>query len=48
VINPFDYVCTSTKCPVVVAGKPLFRDQWHYRSSVARDYAFFIDAIVEL
>jgi len=48
VINPFDYVCTSTKCPVVVAGKPLYRDQWHYRSSVARDYAFFIDAIVEL
>jgi hypothetical protein len=47
VINPFDYVCTSTKCPVIVAGNPLYRDQWHYRSSVARDQASFIDAIVE-
>jgi len=48
VIDPFDYFCTSAKCPVVVAGKPLYRDEWHYRSSVARDYATFIDALVEL
>jgi peptidoglycan/LPS O-acetylase OafA/YrhL len=48
VIDPFDYFCTSAKCPIVVAGKPLYRDEWHYRSSVARDYATFIDALVEL
>jgi SGNH domain (fused to AT3 domains) len=48
VIDPFDYFCTSAKCPVVVAGKPLYRDEWHYRSSVVRDYATFIDAMVEL
>jgi len=48
VINPFDYVCTSTECPVIVAGNPLYRDQWHYRSSVVRDYASYIDAIVDL
>jgi hypothetical protein len=47
VIDPFDYFCTSAKCPVVIGGKPLYRDGWHYRSSVARDYATFIDALVE-
>jgi peptidoglycan/LPS O-acetylase OafA/YrhL len=48
VVNPFDYFCTSAKCPVVVGGKPLYRDAWHFRASVARDYATFIDAIVGL
>jgi peptidoglycan/LPS O-acetylase OafA/YrhL len=46
VIDPFDYFCISAKCPVVVAGKPLYRDEWHYRSSVTREYATFVDAIV--
>jgi peptidoglycan/LPS O-acetylase OafA/YrhL len=46
VVDPFDYFCTAAKCPVVVAGKPLYRDEWHFRASVARDYATFIDAIV--
>ena len=48
VVNPADYFCTSAKCPVVVAGKPLYRDAWHFRASVARDYATFIDVIVGL
>jgi peptidoglycan/LPS O-acetylase OafA/YrhL len=47
-VDPFDYFCTAAKCPVVVAGKPLYRDEWHYRASVTRDYATFIDAIVGL
>jgi peptidoglycan/LPS O-acetylase OafA/YrhL len=48
VVDPFDYFCTSAKCPVVVTGKPLYRDEWHFRASVARDHATFIDAIVGL
>jgi peptidoglycan/LPS O-acetylase OafA/YrhL len=47
VIDPFDYFCTSARCPVVVAGKPLYRDEWHYRASVTRERATFIDAIVD-
>jgi hypothetical protein len=46
-INPFDYLCTSTQCPIVVAGKPVYRDMWHYRASVTRDHATFIDLIVQ-
>lgn len=48
VVDPFDYFCSSAKCPVVVAGKPLYRDEWHVRASVARDDATFIDAMVGL
>jgi peptidoglycan/LPS O-acetylase OafA/YrhL len=47
VVDPFDYLCSTAKCPVVLAGKPLYRDEWHYRASVARDDATFIDAIVQ-
>jgi hypothetical protein len=46
VINPFDYFCTKVKCPVVIDGKPLYRDDYHYRASATRDYATFIDGIV--
>jgi hypothetical protein len=46
-INPFDYLCTATKCPVVIDGKPVYRDLWHYRASVTRDHATFIDSTVE-
>jgi len=46
-LSPFDYLCTPTKCPVVVAGEPVYRDMWHYRASVIRDYATFIDPLVQ-
>jgi hypothetical protein len=47
VIDPFEYICTSTQCPIVVGGRPLYRDEFHLRASVTRDAATFIDAIVE-
>lgn len=46
VINPFDYLCTTARCPAVLDGKPLYTDGYHLRASAAREYATFIDGIV--
>jgi peptidoglycan/LPS O-acetylase OafA/YrhL len=48
VVDPFDYLCSSTQCPIVVSGRPIYRDEWHLRASVTRDRATFIDTIVGL
>jgi len=46
VINPFDSLCTAARCPAVIDGKPLYTDDYHLRASAAREYATFIDGIV--
>jgi peptidoglycan/LPS O-acetylase OafA/YrhL len=46
IINPFDYLCSDVSCPVVLDGKPLYKDDTHMRASYAESHAKFIDELV--
>lgn len=46
VIDPFDYLCQSEKCPVILSGKPLYNDQGHIRAQYAESSATFIDNLL--
>ena len=45
-INPYDYFCPAGRCPVLINLKPIHMDDTHIRASYAREYATFIDEIV--
>lgn len=46
IIDPFDTLCSAEKCPYVVNGSPLYRDELHIRGSVTRTSATYIDALL--
>lgn len=46
IIEPLDIFCDGNACPILLDGRPLYRDMFHVRDSVARDRAVFIDQIV--
>ncbi|HUQ98887.1 MAG TPA: acyltransferase family protein [Gemmatimonadaceae bacterium] len=47
VINPADYLCTSTECPTVGSGgDPIYKDGNHMRASFVRDHATWIDKVL--
>lgn len=44
VIDPLDYICSDSVCPVVDAdGMPLYKDRVHLSARYAREHARFID-----
>lgn len=46
VIDPLNYLCDETRCPVVTDdGKAMYRDLWHLRPTYVRDAVTFLDAI---
>jgi len=46
VIDPLEYLCNSTACPVVDSdNKPIYHDMWNLRPSFVRERATFIDEI---
>lgn len=46
IIDPFDTLCSDNKCPYVVDGVPLYRDELHIRASVTRSTATYIDPLL--
>jgi hypothetical protein len=46
IINPYDYVCGKTHCPVVRDGEPLYNDSAHMRTRYVASDATFIDELV--
>lgn len=46
IVDPLDAFCEGDRCPSLLNGRPLYRDMFHVRDSVARDKAFFIDMLV--
>jgi hypothetical protein len=47
VVDPFDYLCGASTCPVIAAnGDPLYIDDNHMRASMARTRMRFIDQVV--
>lgn len=45
-INPFDYLCSDTECPVLIDGHAVSMDGDHIRARHAREHATFMDEIV--
>ena len=46
VINPIEYLCGATRCPSVLAGKPVAKDGSHYRPFFVREHVRFFDHFV--
>jgi peptidoglycan/LPS O-acetylase OafA/YrhL len=47
IINPFDYVCNSQFCPSVdIGGRPIYKDDGHFRPSYIRYNGSFIDETI--
>jgi len=46
VIDPLDYLCNETRCPVISGdGNSMYRDLWHLRPTYVLDAVTFLDAI---
>ncbi|MEO8577019.1 MAG: acyltransferase family protein [Gemmatimonadales bacterium] len=47
VIDPMDSLCDQVTCPTVdSAGRPVYRDDHHFRPSFVRNYVTFLDTVV--
>ena len=48
VIDPVEYLCVNRQCPVVtVDGKPIYKDDNHYRPFYVKENATFIDVALQ-
>ena len=47
-VNPYNYFCTESVCPIFLNDQPLFIDGHHIRASVVQEKALFIDEILAI
>ena len=46
-VDPADYLCGPTECPLTIEGRFLFKDRSHYRASLVVDDRFkFLDRLI--
>ena len=48
VIDPVEHLCVDQQCPVVTFdGKPVYKDDNHYRPFFVKEHAVFIDMALQ-
>ncbi|MCB1933695.1 MAG: hypothetical protein KDI45_14650 [Candidatus Accumulibacter sp.] len=47
-IDPVEHLCVDQQCPVVTFdGKPVYKDDNHYRPFFVKEHAVFIDMALQ-